>query len=148
MDIKEVEERMCSIAQEIIDDSSERISALPQNAQLEIKAQKIRRNMAGICKAFAAMQYNQKNPMPIRRRMVSDLTNIEQDCSDEEITYLHALLRIENIFLQKYAEELKTAKHFNDDEDIFKLETQIDVIKHITEKWRQFGKKEGFNNEY
>lgn len=148
MDIKEIEERMWSIAQEVIDDSTERLSVLPQNAKLEIKAQKIRQNMASICQVFVKMAYNGKNTLSVRRKLVSQLAEIPHDCSDEEITYLHGLLRIENMFIQKYSEELEKAKHFNDNENIFKLETQLDVMKHITQKWRKFGETEGLGNEY
>ena len=148
MTVKEVEERMKTFAQEIIDDCDAKLAVLPQNTKLEVKAQKIRKNMAGICWAFAHMGYSLKDPLPIRRKFVSSLANIPDDCSDEEITYLHAILRIDNIFVGKYVKELETAKSFNDDENIFKLETQLDVMKAITEKWREFGRAEGFNHEY
>lgn len=148
MDVKEVEKYMCAIAQEIIDESNIKLSALPQNAKLEIKAQKIRHNMASLCRTFVIMEYRCKNANPTRRKFVSELAKIPDDCSDEEITYLHALLRIEDIFLKKYVKELEKAKQFNDDENIFILETQIDAMKYITEKWREFGKAEGFNDEY
>jgi len=148
MTVKEVEERMKTFAQEIIDDCDAKLAVLPQNAKLEIKAQKIRKNMAGICWAFAHMGYSMKNPMPLRRKFVSELSKIPDDCSDAEITYLHAILRIEDIFVGKYLKELETAKNFNADEDIFRLETQLDVIKNITKKWHEFGKTEGFENEY
>jgi len=148
MTVKEVEERMRSIAQEVIDASDAKLAELPQNAKLEIKAQKIRKNMARFCWAFAHMGYSLKDPLPIRRKFVSELAKIPDDCSDEEITYLHAILRIDNIFVEKYVKELETAKNFNDDENIFKLETQLEVMKHITDKWREFGRTGGFNNEY
>jgi hypothetical protein len=146
--IKEIEVRMRSVAQEIIDESDARLAALPPNTALEIKAQKIRKNMAEICQAFVKMEFNQKNPLPTRRKILSDYIKIPPDCSDAEITYLHALVRIENTFMAKYSQELGTAKQFYDDENIFKLETQIGVIKHITEKWREFGRTEGFTDEY
>ena len=148
MTFKEVEEKMMSFSQDIIDECDAKLVALPQNAKLEIKAQKIRKNMAGICWAFAHMGYSQKNPIPMRRKFVAGLAKIPDDCSDAEITYLHAILRIEDIFVVKYVKELETAKNFNDDENIFKLEIQLDVIKNITGKWREFGRTEGFNSEY
>ena len=148
MTVKKVEEQMKLIAQDIIDESEERLARLPPGTKLEIKAQKIRKNMAGICWAFAHMGYALKNPTPLRRKFVNELAKIPDDCSDAEITYMHAILRIEDIFTDKYAKELKTAEEFKDDEKIFTLEIQLDVIKRITEKWREFGRTEGFSDEY
>ena len=148
MTVEEIEKYMCSVAQEIIDNSSAQLSALPQTAKLEIKAQKIRKNMAAICQTFVKMQYRCKNASPTRRKFVSELAKIPENLSEEEITYLHALLRIEDIFLKKYVGDLDKAKYFNDDENIFKLETQLEVLKYITKKWREFGRTEGFSDEY
>jgi len=155
-DYKEVEARLIEIAREAADESEAKLASLPQDAEIERKAHKIRHNMAGICRAFAGMGYARSDPMPFRRRVVYGTTGlpipfaegVPPDLTDCEITFLHALISIEGRFIEKYEKEIELARKFSDDENIFKLETQLGVLREITSKWREYGRSEGFRCEY
>ncbi|MCL2514091.1 MAG: hypothetical protein FWF08_09325 [Oscillospiraceae bacterium] len=159
MTIKEVEGQMCSAAQEIINECEKKLEELPADSGLERKAQKIRKGVASFCKKLAMLGHAVENPAGWRRdRLLAlmdkwpdysdDKKRHIQNCPDSEITYLHALLWAENDFMKRYKADIEKARQFNEDENIFKNETQFKTMARITEKWREFGKTEGFSDEY
>jgi hypothetical protein len=147
MIVKLFENSLISTIQSVIEECTVKLESLPTEAHMAVKAQQIRRNMALLCKAFALMEYGAHDPIYARRAFLTAEgldSEMLENCPNEEITYLHALWRIEK-FIQHYSAELIEANNFNDDERIFVLETQLEVLNGIVCKIRDLGKLEGFD---
>ncbi|MCL2226053.1 MAG: hypothetical protein FWB97_00255 [Oscillospiraceae bacterium] len=144
---KQLESSLISIIQSVIEESTIKLESLPIEAHIAVKAQRIRRNMALHCKAIAFMEYGAHDPIYARQAVLTAEgldSKMLENCPNEEITYLHALWCIERL-MQHYSAELIKANNFNDDEKIFVLETQLEVLSEIVCKIRDFGKLERYN---